>query len=95
MANLAAKNLKFGQNFLIQCILGSFSSFQALVCKFWLSRLGEKYQFIAIIDTCQVNRPVFYGNFEGNKNSRLAKIFRFNVLLVAFLHFEPWFVNFG
>ena len=51
MANWAAKNLKFAQNFLIQCILGSFSSFQALVSKLWLSRFEEKIQFIAIIDT--------------------------------------------
>ena len=57
-----------GQNLLIQCILGSFSAFQALVCKFWLSRLAENIQFIAIFDTRQVNdRPVCYGNLECNK----------------------------
>ena len=75
MENLADKNLKFGQNFLIQCILVSFSLFQALVCKCWLSRFGEKIQFIAIIDTPPVNQPIIYGNFEGNKTSRLANIF--------------------
>ena len=57
MANLADKSLKFCQNFLIQCILhvGSFSSFQALVCEFcnWLSRFGEKIHFIAIVDELQ------------------------------------------
>ena len=51
MASLATKNLKFGQSFLIQCILGSYSSFQALVCKFWFSHFAEKNQFIVIIDT--------------------------------------------
>ena len=51
VANLADKSLKFRQNFLIQCILGAFSSFEALVCKFWVSRFGEKIHLIAIIDT--------------------------------------------
>ena len=55
MANLADKNLKFGQNFLIQCILVSFSLCQASAWKFWLSRFGEKNQFLAIIDTRPVN----------------------------------------
>ena len=64
MAHLDAKNLKFGQNFPIQCILGSFSSFQTLVCKFWLSRFAENIQFIVIFDTRAVNRPVFYGNLK-------------------------------
>ena len=52
-----------------------FSLFQAPVCKFWLSRFGEKNQFIAIIDMRPVNWPIFYGNFEGNKSALLAKIF--------------------
>ena len=55
MATLATENLKFGQNFLIQCILDSFSSFQAPVCKLWLSRFAENIQFIAIFDTRPVN----------------------------------------
>ena len=84
MATLATKNLKFGQTFLVQCVFGSFSSFQALVCKFWLSCFAENLQFIAMFDTRPVNRPFFYWNFEGNKNSRLAKIFWFNVSLVVF-----------
>ena len=89
MANSGDKNLKFGQNFLIQCILGGFSSFHELVSKFWLNSFGEQIQFIAIIDKRPVNRPIFYGNSEVNQCARLAKISWLNVSLVAFLHFKP------
>ena len=75
MAYLATKNLHFGQTFLVECVFVSFSSFQALVCQFWLSCFAENIQFIAMFDTFAVNRPLFHENFEGNKNSRLAKIF--------------------
>ena len=55
MAHMDRKNLEFGQNFLIRCILGSFSSFQVIVCKFWLSRFAENIQFIAMFDARPIN----------------------------------------